>query len=96
MAQSKFKTGDRVCWTFTYAGYTFTSIGTVQQDTIFPDKYLGVDEVWVLWDNDNRIIRLTENEIEHEEYVKKNVKQLSVEECLNFLISQGYNVALSK
>ena len=93
MAQRKFKTGDRVY----FAGGTYTGEDT---GTVIPDNACASElfdgEVYVKWDSDGEILKTDEYKITHDVVVNPLGLQLTVENCIEFLSSQGYTVTLSK
>lgn len=98
LANTDFKVGDRVH----YFGY---SCGEEDYGTVVPDDaniltLPGKDSFWVKWDSDGSIFYVNPREVElvqrNAEVSVQTTAELTVQNCIDFLISQGYTVSLSK
>lgn len=98
---TNFKVGDRVRYIVEVEDY-----GTVMPDDVGNDRGAGLaspDSIWVKWESDGKILqaRSTNMELVCSQQVPSafaihNCSELTVQTCLDFLISQGYTVSLSK
>ena len=87
LANTRFKAGDRVYYFGLHADY-----GIVVSDDVTPCTLPEKDSFWVKWDSDGSILHVNPREVELVERVSYNT-ELTVQNCVDFLISQGYTVS---
>lgn len=95
VANTSFKVGDRVRY---FEDNGIPDYGTIMQDDVCNErgwKLTYPDSIWVKWESDGEILQVRAYNVELADSQQVPSK-LTVQTCIDFLISQGYAVSLSK